>query len=62
MIKLTEIKLSYKILNPINNVTSDDPPVFISHGGSDSLVPIKQSLRVREGSNKEVVENIFMSN
>lgn len=56
-----KVKLA-QISSPINNVTSDDPPMFIAHGGSDSLVSIQQSLRLRETLNHAGVENIFMSN
>lgn len=48
--------------SPINYVSSDDPPMFIAHGGSDSLVSIQQSLRLRDTLNHAGVENIFMSN
>ena len=56
-----KVKLA-EIASPINNVTSDDPPMFIAHGGNDSLVPIQQSLRLRDALNHAGVENIFMSN
>ena len=32
-----------KSLSPINLVTSDDPPVFITHGDKDNVVPLQQS-------------------
>jgi acetyl esterase/lipase len=47
--------------SPINYITSDDPPMFIVHGGSDVVVPIQQSLRLRDALNHAGVENIFMS-
>lgn len=56
-----KVKLA-ELASPINNITSDDPPMFIAHGGHDSLVPIQQSLRFREALTKAGVENIFMSN
>jgi acetyl esterase/lipase len=56
-----KVKLA-ELASPINNVTSDDPPMFIAHGGSDTLVPIQQSLRFRDALTKAGVENIFMSN
>ncbi|MDR3597646.1 alpha/beta hydrolase [Clostridium sp.] len=56
-----KVKLA-ELASPINNVTSDDPPMFIAHGGHDTLVPIQQSLRLRDALVKAGVENIFMSN
>lgn len=56
-----KVKLA-ELSSPINNVTSDAPPMFVAHGGRDTLVPIQQSLRLREALNKAGVENIFMSN
>ncbi|MBU3216089.1 alpha/beta hydrolase [Clostridium estertheticum] len=56
-----KVKLA-ELASPINNVTSDDPPMFIAHGGHDSLVPIQQSLRLKDALIKAGVENIFMSN
>jgi Esterase/lipase len=56
-----KVKLA-ELASPINNVTSDDPPMFIAHGGHDTLVPIQQSLRLRDALIKAGVENIFMSN
>lgn len=34
------------LVNPITHVTVDDPPLFISHGTSDTSVPIRQSERL----------------
>lgn len=51
-----------ELASPINHITSDDPPIFIAHGGHDSLVPIEQSLRLREALVNAGVESIFMSN
>ena len=48
--------------SPVYQVTSDDPPFFIAHGGNDSLVSIKQSLRFKEALDKIGIENIYMSN
>lgn len=56
-----KVKLA-ELASPINNVTSDDPAMFIAHGGHDTLVPIQQSLRLRDALIKAGVENIFMSN
>lgn len=56
-----KVKLA-ELASPVNNVTSDDPPMFIAHGGHDTLVPIQQSLRLRDALIKAGVENIFMSN
>ncbi|MXO79304.1 alpha/beta hydrolase fold domain-containing protein, partial [Paenibacillus sp. OT2-17] len=56
-----KVKLA-ELASPINYVSSDDPPMFIAHGGSDSLVSIQQSLRLRDTLNHAGVENIFMSN
>ncbi len=30
-------------MSPVNNVSSDDPPVFIVHGDADRVVPMQQS-------------------
>jgi hypothetical protein len=35
-----------RLVNPIEHVTSDDPPVFIAHGNQDTLVPMNQSVRL----------------
>ncbi|MGC6175873.1 alpha/beta hydrolase fold domain-containing protein [Lacrimispora sp. 38-1] len=51
-----------ELASPINHITSDDPPIFIAHGGHDTLVPIEQSLRLREALAEAGVESIFMSN
>ncbi|MFT8349818.1 alpha/beta hydrolase fold domain-containing protein [Clostridium saccharoperbutylacetonicum] len=56
-----KVKLA-ELASPVNNVTSDGPPMFIAHGGHDTLVPIQQSLRLRDALIKAGVENIFMSN
>jgi len=56
-----KLKLA-ELASPINNVTSDDPAMFIAHGGHDTLVPIQQSLRFKDALIKAGVENIFMSN
>ncbi|AGF56705.1 acetyl esterase/lipase [Clostridium saccharoperbutylacetonicum] len=56
-----KVKLA-ELASPVNNVTSDDPPMFIAHGGHDTLVPIQQSLRLRDALIKAGIENIFMSN
>jgi dipeptidyl aminopeptidase/acylaminoacyl peptidase len=32
-----------KAISPVNQVSSDDPPVFIIHGDSDKTVPLQQS-------------------
>lgn len=48
--------------SPIYYVSPDTPPFFIAHGGNDSLVPIQQSLRLKDSLDKSGVENIFISN
>ncbi|MEJ7611288.1 MAG: alpha/beta hydrolase [Ferruginibacter sp.] len=30
-------------MSPVNNVSNDDPPVFIAHGDADPVVPLQQS-------------------
>lgn len=55
-----KVKLA-EMASPMNYVSSDDPPMFIAHGGSDVVVPIQQSLRLRDALNKAGVENIFMT-
>jgi acetyl esterase/lipase len=32
-----------RVISPVNQVSSDDPPVFIIHGDSDKTVPLQQS-------------------
>jgi len=32
--------------SPLRNVTPPDPPLFIAHGDQDTLVPVKQSIRL----------------
>jgi acetyl esterase/lipase len=56
-----KVKLA-ELASPVNNVTSDAPPMFIAHGGHDTLVPIQQSFRLRDALIKAGVQNIFMSN
>lgn len=34
--------------NPITHATPDDPPTFIAHGDSDTVVPLRQSRRLRD--------------
>lgn len=36
------------LANPITHVTPDDPPMFIAQGNQDSLVPMKQSVRLAD--------------
>jgi acetyl esterase/lipase len=38
------------LTNPITHLTSDDPPLFVSHGQQDTTVPFAQSLRLRDGA------------
>ena len=38
-----KISVIAKNLSPINLVTADDPPVFITHGDKDNVVPLQQS-------------------
>lgn len=35
-----------RLVNPIEHVTSDDPPIFLAHGDQDKLVPKQQSARL----------------
>lgn len=51
-----KVKLA-EMASPINYVSSDDPPMFIAHGGSDVVVPIQQSLRLRDAINKKSYSN-----
>ena len=38
-----EVKQYATMLSPINNVSSDDPPVLLAHGTADMVVPLQQS-------------------
>lgn len=35
-------------LSPINHITKTLPPIFITHGGADTLVPLEQSTRFKQ--------------
>lgn len=48
--------------SPVYQVTPQTPPMFIAHGGRDTLVPIAQSYRLRDALNSNGVENLFISN
>lgn len=48
--------------SPINHVTPQTPPFFIAHGGHDRLVPIEQSIRLRDKLIANGVPNVFISN
>ena len=48
--------------SPVYQVTPQTPPMFIAHGGRDTLVPIAQSYRLRDVLNANGVENPFISN
>lgn len=48
--------------SPVYQVTPQTPPMFIAHGGRDTLVPIAQSYRLRDALNANGVENLFISN
>ena len=39
--------------NPVEFVASPSPPLFISPGGNDGLIPIEHSRRIFEASNAE---------
>ncbi|PJI07509.1 MULTISPECIES: alpha/beta hydrolase [Clostridium] len=56
----SKVKLA-ELGSPINNVTSDDPPTFIAHGGNDTLVPIKESLKFSLALTHAGVKNTFMT-
>lgn len=44
----TEFPEVYDAASPIHHVSSDDPPMLLFHGESDSLVPIDFSLKMQE--------------
>lgn len=48
--------------SPVYQVTPKTPPMFIAHGGRDTLVPIAQSYRLRDALIANGVENLFVSN
>lgn len=48
--------------SPVHQVTPQTPPMFIAHGGRDTLVPIAQSHRLRDALTANGVENLFISN
>lgn len=43
-------------VNPITHIDAADPPMFIAHGNQDTMVPIKQSRRLRDAAADEGVE------
>jgi acetyl esterase/lipase len=49
-----------KSLSPINLVTPDDPPVFITHGDKDNVVPLQQSEIIIKKLNEAKVINKFV--
>ncbi|MCR3760668.1 alpha/beta hydrolase [Clostridium felsineum] len=56
----SKVKLA-ELGSPINHVNSTNPPMFIAHGGSDTLVPIKESLNLSLALTHAGVKNIFMT-
>ena len=51
-----EMAALVRLMNPIEHVTADDPPMFIAHGDKDLRVPLKQSIRLQEALNAAGVE------
>ena len=47
-------------LSPIDQVSSDDPPVMITHGDADNVVPIQQSYALVEKLKAAGVKNEFI--
>ncbi|QDV77279.1 alpha/beta hydrolase [Botrimarina mediterranea] len=37
-----------RLMNPIEHVTANDPPMFIAHGDKDNVVPYQQSVRLEQ--------------
>ena len=48
-----------QLANPITHVTPGDPPVFIAHGDQDTLVPIKQSIRLSTALDAAGIEHVM---
>ncbi len=39
--------------NPITHVTPNDPPLFLAHGDLDTVVPLRQSVRLRDAASAQ---------
>lgn len=49
-----------KSLSPVTLVSADDPPVFITHGDKDAVVPLQQSESILKLLNEAKVPNQFV--
>ena len=49
-----------RLASPITHVTPDDAPMFIAHGAADTVVPLKQSHRLRDALGTRGVMTIYM--
>jgi acetyl esterase/lipase len=47
--------------NPITHVDADDPPLYIAHGALDTVVPLRQSERLRDAAASVGVESVFVA-
>ncbi len=47
-------------LNPITHVTNDDPPVFVAHGTSDTVVPLHQSQRLVTALETAQIDHVWI--
>ena len=47
------------LLNPINHLAADDPPMFIAHGDQDTTVPLKQSQRLADALAEREIEHVM---
>lgn len=41
--------------NPITHVTPNDPPLFLAHGDLDAVVPLRQSVRLRDAASAQSI-------
>lgn len=57
---LNEWKIIGRSVSPIFHITKALPPIFITHGGADTLVPLDQSVRFREKA-AELGRNVVLN-
>jgi len=46
--------------NPVTHADSSDPPLYIAHGALDTVVPLRQSERLRDAAVDAAVEQVFV--
>ncbi len=57
---LAAITTMARRVSPIYQVSSDDPPIFITHGDADAVVPIQQSEMILKKLQEAGVKNEFL--